>query len=109
MSGSAEDAYDTANDHTQRFDIIEQTSDLRLANDFATAPMMLEEENKPKRKQTRNPKRKAMTVDEALQETAETKEEGKAEKKASTKKASEKKAAEKNSHPRAKAKKKEEA
>ncbi|MDY4619745.1 MAG: ribonuclease III domain-containing protein [Alloprevotella sp.] len=106
---SAEDAYDTAYDHTQRFDIIEQTSDLRLANDFATAPMMLEEENKPKRKQTRNPKRKAMTVDEALQETAETKEEGKAEKKASTKKASEKKAAEKKSNPRAKAKKKEEA
>ncbi|MDD7726935.1 MAG: ribonuclease III domain-containing protein [Bacteroidales bacterium] len=106
---SAEDAYDTAYDHTQRFDIIEQTSDLRLANDFATAPMMPEEENKPKRKQTRNPKRKAMTVDEALQETAETKEEGKAEKKASTKKASEKKAAEKKSNPRAKAKKKEEA
>ena len=106
---SAEDAYDTAYDHTQRFDIIEQTSDLRLANDFATAPMMPEEANKPKRKQTRNPKRKAMTVDEALQETAETKEEGKAEKKASTKKASEKKAAEKKSNPRAKAKKKEEA
>lgn len=106
---SAEDAYDTAYDHTQRFDIIEQTSDLRLANDFATAPMMPEEGNKPKRKQNRNPKRRAMTVDEALQETAETKEEGKAEKKASPKKASEKKAAEKKSNPRAKAKKKEEA
>ncbi|MGM9694804.1 MAG: ribonuclease III domain-containing protein [Alloprevotella sp.] len=124
---SADDAYDTAYDHTQRFDIIEQTSDLRLANEFATAPLMPEEEPKPKRKQPRNPKRKAMTVDEALQETAETKTEGKAEKKtsakkasddttsekktakkASTKKTSEKKASEKKSTARPKAKDKEE-
>ena len=77
---SAEDAYDTAYDHTQRFDIIEQTSDLRLANDFATAPMMPEEGKAEKKASTKkasekkaaekksNPRAKAKKKEEAKSE-----------------------------------------